>query len=220
MRRKTLATQTGIEREVLPHLDALHRFSLYLTKDRSEAEELTQETLVKAIKGFGSFTEGTNCKAWLFRIATNTFLNRVRRRPTQVEFRETWPADPGVGPNTATFVRANRTPEESFVVQLSRSKVREAVEALPAEFRSVVVLADLEGFAYREIAEILSCPIGTVMSRLHRGRRLLRSTLVDWAREMGLVVSERDAETDQGSEDEASVTPLSLYRNRNQEESK
>jgi RNA polymerase sigma-70 factor, ECF subfamily len=218
MRRKTQATQTVVDREVLPHLDALHRYCLYLSKDRTEAEDLTQETLVKSIKSISSFKEGTNCKAWLFRIATNTFLNKVRRKPIQLEYRDAYPADPGVGRTASSFVRANRTPEESFVTQLSRSKVRDAIEALPSEFRPVVVLADLEGFAYREIAEILSCPIGTVMSRLHRGRRLLRTKLADWARELGLIPAEDEEQSGAVEGEDSNVTPLSLYRNRNQGE--
>ena len=206
----------AMKEELLPQMDALFRFSLYLTRDKVEAEELVQETMLKAVKAFQSYQTGTNCKAWLFRIATNTRLNKLRRKDKRVELREHLLPSVNEGEDLASVVRASRTPEESFVTQLSRSKVREAVEKLPSEFRSVVVLADLEGLSYREIAEVLACPIGTVMSRLHRGRKLLRTLLLGWARELGLVEgSGAAAESTERTEDDlTNVTSISAYRER------
>lgn len=202
---------------MLPHVDALHGYALYLTRKRTEAEELTQETLLKAVNAFSQYQIGTNCKAWLFRIMYNTFLNSVRGRRVQIEFDEASMSDLSRPEDMRSFVKANRTPEESFVNMLSRSKVREAVETLPPDFRAVVVLADLEELSYKEIAEVLSCPIGTVMSRLHRGRKLLRQRLMGFAREMGLVApapSESGTETGQETEaqNERKITHLAAYR--------
>ena len=204
----------AIEREMLPHMDAMFGYSLYLTRNRTEAEELTQETLVKAVNAFSQYQEGTNCKAWLFRIMYNTFLNGIRKRRVHYQFEESSVAELADREDLKAFVRANRTPEESFVSMLSRTKVREAIEKLPEEFKSVVVLADLEGFAYKEIAEILECPIGTVMSRLHRGRKLLRVRLLHWARELGLVepASNIGDEAQEALPEPGNVTPLSAYR--------
>lgn len=179
--------RTIVEQEVLPHLDALFGYALYLTRSRTEAEELTQDTLVKAVTSISQYQTDTNCKAWLFRIMHNTFLNNLRRKPMHVELDDSYLNEVWEKADERTSSRYPPNPEESFVSLLSCSKVREAVEKLPREFRSVVVLADLEGFSYREIADILSCPIGTVMSRLHRGRKLLKNALFSWATEMGLV---------------------------------
>jgi RNA polymerase sigma-70 factor (ECF subfamily) len=213
--RKNRERNQAIENEVLPHMDALHGYALYLTRNRNDAEELTQETLLKAVNAFSQYQRGTNCKAWLFRIMYNTFLNGIRKNRVQYEFEDAVVADLAEREDLKAFVKANRTPEESFVAMLSRSKVREAVERLPEEFKSVVVLADLEGFAYKEIAEIVGCPIGTVMSRLHRGRKLLRVRLFQWARELGLVeLPESQVETESLEElpEPENVTPLSSYR--------
>jgi RNA polymerase sigma-70 factor (ECF subfamily) len=214
LRSRTRRRADAIEREVLPHMDALYGYGLYLTRNRTEAEELTQETLLKAVNAFSQYQEGTNCKAWLFRIMHNTFLNSIRKKQIPLDFEENALSELAQREDLKTFVNANRTPEESFVSMLSRAKVREAVETLPPEFKSVVILADLEGFAYKEIAEILSVPIGTVMSRLHRGRKLLRVRLLGWAREMGLVDVADDA--DEGASEPLpepeNVTPLASYR--------
>jgi RNA polymerase sigma-70 factor, ECF subfamily len=205
-----------MEQEMLPHIDALHGYALYLTRKRTEAEELTQETLLKAVNAFSQYQVGTNCKAWLFRIMYNTFLNSVRGRRVQIEFDEASMSGLSRPEDMKGFAKANRTPEESFVNMLSRSKVREAVETLPPDFRAVVVLADLEELSYKEIAEVLSCPIGTVMSRLHRGRKLLRQRLMSFAREMGLVGSaraeEEEAVQDVDTSDGQKITHLAAYR--------
>jgi len=216
-RRKRV--QGTIEREVLPHLDALYRYALYLTHDRDSAEELSQDTLLKAVNSIALYREGTNCKAWLFKIMTNTFLNKGRKKVQLVELEENGRLDIDPAEDPAAFVQANRTPEESLVSMLSRAKVREAVEALPDEFSSVVVLADLEEFSYKEIAEILACPIGTVMSRLHRGRKLLRTMLMRWAIDLGLIDASLPRESREAIRDEEqrNVTPMAGYKSRREE---
>ena len=166
-----------VEQEVLPHLDALFAYSLYLTRNRTDAEELTQETLLKAVSSISQYQRGTNCKAWLFRIMHNTFLNSIRRKPSHVTFDDSSMMQSSDRDEESGSDSTSRNPEGSFVSMLSRSKVREAVEKLPPEFRSVVVLADLEEFSYKEIAEVLQIPIGTVMSRLNYARKVLKERL-------------------------------------------
>jgi len=206
-----------MEQEMLPHLDALYGYGLYLTRSRTEAEELVQETLIKGVRAFSQYQTGTNCKAWLFRIMHNTFLNNVRKKYAHLRFEEHVDAELVRREDLKSFIRANPTPEESFVTQISKSKVRDAVEELPPQFRAVVVLADLEEFSYKEIAEILSCPVGTVMSRLHRGRKLLRIRLMSWARELGLVEAE-SAEAGEAVETDLAeaekVTSIAAYRRK------
>jgi len=213
--RRKETRQATIEKEMLPHLDALYGYALYLTRRKEEAEDVVQETLLKAVNAFSQYQPGTNCRAWLFRILYNTFLNKVRRRAPHVEFDDTISTETLSAPESSSFARANPTPEDSFVNMLSRARVREAVEKLPPDFRAVVVLADLEELSYKEIAEILSCPIGTVMSRLHRGRKLLRARLFRWAMEMGLVDApggESAGSRQTGDDDLDKVTSISAYR--------
>jgi len=211
--RRANHRSSAIERELFPHLEALHGYALYLTRQREQAEELTQETLLKAVNSFHQYQPGTNCKAWLFRIMHNTWLNALRKRRPEVELDDQL-LDANTREDLAAFGQANRTPEESFVSQMSRSRVREAIEKLPDEFRAVVVLADLEELSYKEIAEVLSCPIGTVMSRLHRGRKMLRQRLFRWAQEMGLVAEPAEAAAPAAESGCDNITPLALYRER------
>ncbi len=168
----------GFRREVLPHLDLLYRFALSLTRDRADAADLVQETVLLALQGWRRFASGTNCRAWLLRIMRNAHLARGRlplsRRPAQ-EAAAVLAGDASVGHE---LYPAPKTPEELLVRQVTVEAVRAAVEGLPPGYREVVVLKDLEGLAYREIAEVVGHPIGTVMSRLARGRNLLKSRLV------------------------------------------
>lgn len=168
----------------LVHLDGLHSAALRLTGNRAEAEDVVQETFLRAFRSFHRFSPGTNCRAWLFTIMRNAFLNRLRKDGRQV-----LEADPGavetVSDTAQAFGAAAEDPEEQFFRSVLHGDVDRALKALPLVFREAVVLADLEGLSYREIAEVLGCPVGTVMSRLSRGRHLLRQALRQFAREHG-----------------------------------
>ncbi len=174
------------EREAVPHMDALYNFAMNLTGKSDDAQDLLQETFLKAFRFFDSFQKGTNCKAWLFQIMKNSFINRYRkqtREPTKVsyddieEFFDTIRSDD---------ISLNDLERELFDNVLD-DEVSDAVASLPENFRAVLILNDLERFTYEEIAEILACPIGTVRSRLHRARRALREKLFEYAKNRGFV---------------------------------
>jgi RNA polymerase sigma-70 factor (ECF subfamily) len=164
------------------HLDSLYRFALRLTHNRAEAEDVVQDTCVRAFRSFHRFNPGTNSRAWLFTILRNLFLNRVRRAGREVlaENVASWEST-----TVSISGSSPHNPEEEFFQTVLHGDVDRALKALPLPFREVVLLTDLEGFTYREAAEVLSCPVGTVMSRLSRGRRLLRQALARYAREHG-----------------------------------
>jgi RNA polymerase sigma-70 factor, ECF subfamily len=173
-------TLREFEDVALVHFDALYRTALRLSGHRAEAEDVVQETYLRAFRGFDRFDPGTNCRAWLFTIMRNAFLNR--RRGTA---REVLVDDAGALPAYEAAVEAGPTPEEAFLQTLVHGDVDRALKALPLDFREAIVLVDVEGLTYREVSEVLGCPIGTVMSRLSRGRRLLRGALEQYAREHG-----------------------------------
>lgn len=168
------------EVELLSHLDALYGVSCRMTKSSTEAEDLVQDTIVKAMRARAQFQPGTNLKAWLLRILTNTFINRYRRGGLERDLFDGPDAEPltdaWVGAST---LRAMRDPETQVLTPLVEAEVQRALDALPDDFRLAVVLSDIEELSYKEIAEAMGCPIGTVMSRLHRGRRILKRELAD-----------------------------------------
>ena len=178
----------AFETEALSFLDALYRTALRMTRSEADAEDLVQETYIRAFRFREQFTPGTNLKAWLFRILTNTFINSYRRRQAQPEFTELDDVDEFslYRRMTATpAASASPDPESEFLNGLVDTEVKDALAELPEKFRSVVLL-DVEGFSYKEIAEMLGIPIGTVMSRLHRGRKFLQKRLIDLAQERGI----------------------------------
>jgi RNA polymerase sigma-70 factor (ECF subfamily) len=176
------------EAEALRHLDALYRTALRMTRSEADAEDLVQETYIRALRFREQFTLGTNMKAWLFRILTNTFINTYRRKASQPDVTDLEGVDEFSLYRRMADDRAASTspdPEAELLNSVVDTEVTDALEELPEKFRTTVLL-DVEGFSYKEIAEMLSIPIGTVMSRLHRGRKFLQKRLYDLARERGI----------------------------------
>ena len=179
-------TSWDFDSQVMPYLDSLYNTAYRMTRSAEDAEDLVQETFFKAYKYYDKFEEGTNLKAWLFKILKNTFINNYRKKklePKSVEFSDIEDSfekivrhDPGEEPSD---------PESRFLANVMDEGVKKALEALPSDYRMVVILADLEDFSYKEIAEILECPVGTVMSRLYRGRKLLEKALMRYAKTHG-----------------------------------
>ena len=177
--------------QAIPFMDQLYAAALRMTRNPADAGDLVQETFAKAFAAFRSFEQGTNLKAWLYRILTNTFINSYRknqRNPYQGTINELEDWQLGSA-ESVTQGRSTRSAEAEAIDHLPDSDVKEALQAIPEDFRLAVYLADVEGFSYQEIAEIMKTPVGTVMSRLHRGRRLLRELLADYAGDRGYVAS-------------------------------
>jgi RNA polymerase sigma-70 factor (ECF subfamily) len=181
------AVKARFERDALPLLPSLYPAALRLTRNPTDAEDLVQEVYLRAYRGFGGFEEGTNLRAWMYRILTNTFINTYRKKQrepitVQDDEIEEWYLYNRLG-ESGVEVSA----ESEVLAKIPDEDVQRALEALPEGFRMAVLLADVEGFSYKEIAGILDVPIGTVMSRLHRGRRALQKALWETVRERGLV---------------------------------
>jgi len=175
------------EREAMVHIDALMRTARRMTKSDSDAEDLVQETMLKSYRFFDRFEEGTNCKAWLFKIMTNIFINNYRSKakaPQSLTFDD---IDDSFLFGQLAKNKATTDPEKEFFSKIFDDDVRKAINDLPEDFRMVVILSFLEGFAYQEIADITGLQIGTVKSRLHRGRKLLQKALFDYAQRNGFI---------------------------------
>jgi RNA polymerase sigma-70 factor (ECF subfamily) len=178
--------ERSFEEQALPFMDQLYAAALRMTRNPSDAQDLVQETFVKAFAAWHQFQQGTNLKAWLYRILTNTFINSYRKKQrepyqTPIDDLEDWQ----LGGAESTTARSARSAEAEAIDHLPDSAVKQALQSIPEDFRMAVYFADVEGFSYQEIADIMKTPIGTVMSRLHRGRRMLRDLLADYAGDRG-----------------------------------
>ncbi len=187
----TEGTRELFEEQALPYMDQLYAAAMRMTRNPADAADLVQETFVKAFAAFGQYQQGTNLKAWLYRIQTNTFINLYRKRqrdPYQgtIDDLEDWQ----LGSAQSATATITRSAEAEAIDHLPDSAVKDALQSIPEDFRLAVYFADVEGFSYQEIADIMKTPVGTVMSRLHRGRRMLRDLLADYARDRGITVEQ------------------------------
>jgi RNA polymerase sigma-70 factor (ECF subfamily) len=200
--------RAAFEQEALPHIEALHAYALHLTRSPADAEDLVQETYIKALAAFESYEPGTNCRAWLFRILTNTFFNmrRARKRTDPIDA-DTLP-DLDFQVSEASKEQGIYRPLDAQLLDRMVSKhVQEALDSLPAEFRTVLLLADLHDFSYKEIADVVDCPVGTVMSRLYRARKAMQKRLWEHALREGILKKVPDVS-------DAGVVDLEAFRLR------
>ena len=184
--RSTKKKHSEFEAEALPHMDVLYNFALRTTGNQDDARDLLQETYLKAYRFWDKYEKGTNIRAWLFRIMKNSYINRYRKEtkePDKVDYEDI--------ENFYNTIRAESTDPNDLQVQLYGNllgdEVTKALQSLPDDFRTVVILCDIEGLTYEEIAEFIDCPIGTVRSRLHRGRKLLQARLFEYAKQQGMI---------------------------------
>jgi RNA polymerase sigma-70 factor (ECF subfamily) len=185
-----MADQADFADQAMQHMPGLFTAAMRMTRNRADAEDLVQETYLKAYRAYASFSDGTNLRAWLYRILTNTYINSYRakkRRPDESDLEDVEDLYLYRRLGGAESSKLSRSAEDEVLDHFTEADVKEAIEALPDQFRIAVLLADVEGFQYKEIAEILDIPIGTVMSRLHRGRKALQKSLFEFGRQHGLV---------------------------------
>lgn len=208
------ATRREFEELALCHLSPLYSGALRLTRDDPAAQDLVQDTMVRAYRFFDRFERGTNMKAWLFKILTNTFINRYRRKTKERSVVE------GVEQYTVSarffsgdYQAMSADPETYIFDRLLSDDVLRAIDSLPIDFRLAVILADIQEFSYKEIAEIVGCPVGTVMSRLFRGRRLLQKSLATYAMEQGIVPKVDETASGEDNAD-SNVAQLDRYRTK------
>lgn len=186
----TVAERDDFVRDAMQFAPQLFSTAMRMTHNRSDAEDLVQETYLKAWRAYGSYQEGTNLRAWLFRIMTNTFINRynaAKRRPTETELDEVEELYLYRRLGAFDHSRISPSAEDQMMELFTDDEVKNALEELPEQFRLPVLLSDVDGFSYKEISEMLEIPIGTVMSRLHRGRKAMQKRLYEFAKERGLV---------------------------------
>lgn len=203
-------SQKEFEREVLEHLPSMLAVASRLMRNGAEAEDLVQDSVLKAIRARQNFESGTNLRAWLLKILTNTFINRYRRGGLERSVLEGPDADPlADGWVSSSTMESLRDPESQALRPILEAEIGRALDELPTEFRLAVVLSDVEDLSYKEISDVMGCPIGTVMSRLYRGRKMLKARLYEHARSLGIVGPEAVV----GEQADAdSVVPIERYR--------
>ena len=199
------------ERQVLPHLNLLYGVGYRLTRSARDAEDLVQDTVLRAYRFWDSFQEHSNCKAWLCRILTNTFINRYQKSKRNREVLREAVAEQQTLDGILMHERAEgqQGPQDLLINRALSDEVELALAELPADFRIAVVLCDIQGFSYREIAEVMECPVGTVMSRLYRGRRILKKSLEEFATQQGFLKKKDTSET---TSTEDAVVSLAEYQ--------
>jgi len=210
---RTSPAKADFEREVMPHLRLLYSVAMRMTRCAGDAEDLVQETMLRAYRFWDSFEAGSNCKAWLLRILTNSFRNRYRDWEREQEILgQAQSCDAHLGQFQS---QSPRDAESALFGRMLSRDVEEALAALPAEFRLPVILADLEDLSYKEMADVMGCPAGTVMSRLYRGRKMLQKKLHDYAVESG-IIRDQQSETEPADKKQAQVVDLDGFRKSKQ----
>lgn len=204
------------ERQALVHLDAMYGAAYRLTRNPRDAEDLVQDSLLRAFRFWDSFQQDSNCKAWLLRIVTNTFINEYQRRKRSREVLDAATAEQDATDGVLVHADANDkvSPEKAMLQSSVSDDVQRALESLPDDFRTAVILCDMQGLSYKEIAEIMECPVGTVMSRLFRGRKLLAAALREFAVAEGYVKKSDEAKAADAKAAEGKAIDLEKYRAR------
>ena len=185
-----MTTREDFTHDAMQHAPQLFSTAMRMTRNRSDAEDLVQETFIKAWRSFTTYQQGTNLRAWLFRIMTNTYINKYnaqQRKPTETELDDVEELFLYKRLGSVDQSQLSQSAEDQMLSLFTDDEVKKALEELPDQFRIPVLMSDVEGFSYKEIAEILEIPLGTVMSRLHRGRKSMQKMLYEYAKERGLI---------------------------------